>query len=215
MRFPPDRTHNQKTIRREFNRDCAFQQPCPRLFSAMPAADGSSSSPALRPPVYEASTAGCRRGSPGRHPSAAGEVGAAAIAGAPDLARRRRATRTDRRHRGGEARGSSSRASGTTPSTRCRSTPSPSSSLRRSVLYRQSVATGAGRSAVLFFDHPIHDLSGATLGIVSDGVLARRWRVGSFGMTVLFSDWAPPAWGHLPALRRVMRGATSSRSTHR
>ena len=47
--------------------------------------------------------------------------------------------------------------------------------LRRSILaYRDSVRNGRWQESgqFCFFDHPIHDLAGATLGIIGDGVLA-------------------------------------------
>jgi glycerate dehydrogenase len=42
-----------------------------------------------------------------------------------------------------------------------------------------------------YFDHPIHDLAGATLGIVGDGALGKSVAkiAEAFGMTVLFSDY--------------------------
>lgn len=66
--------------------------------------------------------------------------------------------------------------------------------LRRNILaYRQSVAAGRWQESgqFCFFDHSIRDLSGATLGIVGDGVLGRAVaELGkAFGMTVLFSDY--------------------------
>ena len=66
--------------------------------------------------------------------------------------------------------------------------------LRRSLIpYRQSVADGRWQEAGTFcyFDYPIHNLSGATLGIIGDGVLGKA--VGdiarAFSMTVLFSTY--------------------------
>jgi len=66
--------------------------------------------------------------------------------------------------------------------------------LRRSVLaYHESVRRGRWREANQFcyFDYPIHDLAGSTLGIIGDGVLGRA--VGdiarAFGMKVLFSTY--------------------------
>ena len=66
--------------------------------------------------------------------------------------------------------------------------------LRRSVIpYRQSVVDGRWQESgqFCFFDHPIHDLAGATLGIVGDGVLGKAVaRIGeAFGMRVVFSDY--------------------------
>lgn len=69
--------------------------------------------------------------------------------------------------------------------------------LRRNLLaYRQDVESGRWQQSeqFCFFDHPIRDLHGATLGIVGEGVLgqgtARIAR--GFGMRVLFADHAPP-----------------------
>lgn len=64
--------------------------------------------------------------------------------------------------------------------------------LRRSLVpYRQSVIDGRWEEAAQFcyFDHPIADLAGATLGIVGDGVLGKAVaRIGeAFGMRVLIS----------------------------
>lgn len=66
--------------------------------------------------------------------------------------------------------------------------------LRRSILaYHASVAHGRWREAAQFcyFDYPIRDLSGATLGIIGDGVLGKAVAdiARAFGMTVLFSDY--------------------------
>ena len=66
--------------------------------------------------------------------------------------------------------------------------------LRRSIVaYRESVARGRWREAAQFcyFDHPIRDLAGSTLGVVGDGVLGKAVaKLGeAFGMTVLFSDY--------------------------
>lgn len=66
--------------------------------------------------------------------------------------------------------------------------------LRRSVVaYRESVARGRWREAAQFcyFDHPIRDLAGSTLGVVGDGVLGKAVaKLGeAFGMKVLFSDY--------------------------
>jgi glycerate dehydrogenase len=69
--------------------------------------------------------------------------------------------------------------------------------LRRNLIaYREDVARGRWQQSeqFCFFDHPIRDLHGATLGIVGEGVLgqgtARIAR--GFGMRVLFADHAPP-----------------------
>jgi glycerate dehydrogenase len=66
--------------------------------------------------------------------------------------------------------------------------------LRRSILpYRESVKRGRWREAAQFcyFDYPIRDLAGSTLGVIGDGVLGKSVaRLGeAFGMTVLFSDY--------------------------
>lgn len=66
--------------------------------------------------------------------------------------------------------------------------------LRRNIAaYRQSVAEGGWQRAGQFcyFDYPIRDLAGSTLGIIGDGVLGRA--VGdlgrAFGMRVLYSAY--------------------------
>ena len=69
--------------------------------------------------------------------------------------------------------------------------------LRRSLLaYRQDVDKGRWQQVdqFCFFDHPIRDLYGATLGIVGEGVLGQATaNIGrGFGMKVLFADHAPP-----------------------
>jgi glycerate dehydrogenase len=65
--------------------------------------------------------------------------------------------------------------------------------LRRSIIpYRDSVRRGRWQQADQFcyFDHPIRDLAGSTLGIVGDGALGKSVAqiAGAFGMTVLFAD---------------------------
>jgi glycerate dehydrogenase len=69
--------------------------------------------------------------------------------------------------------------------------------LRRNLLaYRRDVEQGRWQQVdqFCFFDYPIRDLYGATLGIIGEGVLgqgtARIAR--GFGMCVLFADHAPP-----------------------
>ena len=66
--------------------------------------------------------------------------------------------------------------------------------LRRSILqYRNSVARGRWREAAQFcyFDYPIRDLAGSTLGIIGDGALGKSVaKLGeAFGMKVLYSDY--------------------------
>lgn len=69
--------------------------------------------------------------------------------------------------------------------------------LRRSLLaYRQDVLRGRwqAQDQFCFFDHPIVDLAGSTLGIFGEGVLGQATaQVGrAFGMKVLFADHPPP-----------------------
>jgi glycerate dehydrogenase len=69
--------------------------------------------------------------------------------------------------------------------------------LRRNLLaYRQDVERGRWQQVeqFCFFDHPIRDLHGATLGIVGEGVLGQGTAniARAFGMKVLFADHAPP-----------------------
>jgi Lactate dehydrogenase and related dehydrogenases len=69
--------------------------------------------------------------------------------------------------------------------------------LRRNLLnYRQDVERGRWQSVeqFCFFDHPIRDLAGATLGIVGEGSIGRATAaIGkAFGMRVLFADHPPP-----------------------
>jgi glycerate dehydrogenase len=66
--------------------------------------------------------------------------------------------------------------------------------LRRSIVaYRESGAAGrwAESGQFCFFDHPIRDLSGSTLGVIGDGVLGREVaRIGTaLGMNVLMSAY--------------------------
>ncbi len=66
--------------------------------------------------------------------------------------------------------------------------------LRRSVIaYHQSVGRGRWEEAAPFcyFDYPIHDLAGSTIGIIGDGVLGRAVAdiARGFGMKALFSDY--------------------------
>jgi glycerate dehydrogenase len=66
--------------------------------------------------------------------------------------------------------------------------------LRRSLMaYRDSVRAGRWAEAghFCYFDHPINDLSGATLGIIGDGTLGRAVaEIGrAFGMRTLFSSY--------------------------
>ena len=69
--------------------------------------------------------------------------------------------------------------------------------LRRNLLqYHQSVRRGRWQQADQFcyFDYPIGDLAGATLGIVGEGAIGQGTaRIGrGFDMKVLFADHAPP-----------------------
>jgi glycerate dehydrogenase len=69
--------------------------------------------------------------------------------------------------------------------------------LRRNLLaYRQDVERGRWQQVdqFCFFDHPIRDLYGATLGIIGEGVLGQGTaNIGrGFGMRVLFADHGPP-----------------------
>ena len=69
--------------------------------------------------------------------------------------------------------------------------------LRRNLLaYRRDVENGRWQQVeqFCFFDHPIRDLYGATIGIVGEGVLGQGTAniARGFGMTVLFADHAPP-----------------------
>jgi glycerate dehydrogenase len=66
--------------------------------------------------------------------------------------------------------------------------------LRRSlVAYRESVLAGRWEASgqFCFFDHPIRDLAGSTLGVIGDGVLGREVaRIGTaLGMNVLMSSY--------------------------
>ena len=69
--------------------------------------------------------------------------------------------------------------------------------LRRNLLaYRQDVENGVWQQAeqFCFFDHPIGDLSGATIGILGEGAIGQGTAkiARGFGMRVLFADHAPP-----------------------
>jgi glycerate dehydrogenase len=66
--------------------------------------------------------------------------------------------------------------------------------LRRSIIaYHQSVGRGrwAESAQFCYFDYPIHDLAGSTLGIIGDGVLGKAVAdiARGFGLKVLFSDY--------------------------
>lgn len=66
--------------------------------------------------------------------------------------------------------------------------------LRRSIVaYREAVRNGrwAASGQFCFFDHPISDLSGSTIGIVGDGALGRAVAdiARGFGMRALFSSY--------------------------
>jgi glycerate dehydrogenase len=69
--------------------------------------------------------------------------------------------------------------------------------LRRNLLaYRQDVEAGRWQQVdqFCFFDHPIRDLYGATIGIIGEGVLGQGTAsvARGFGMQVLFADHPPP-----------------------
>ena len=69
--------------------------------------------------------------------------------------------------------------------------------LRRNLLaYRRDVEHGRWQQVdqFCFFDHPIRDLHGATLGLIGEGVLGQGTAkiARGFGMSVLFADHAPP-----------------------
>jgi glycerate dehydrogenase len=69
--------------------------------------------------------------------------------------------------------------------------------LRRNLLaYRGDVENGRWQQVdqFCFFDHPIRDLHGSTLGVIGEGVLGQATaQIGrAFGMAVLFADHAPP-----------------------
>ena len=69
--------------------------------------------------------------------------------------------------------------------------------LRRNLIaYREDVERGRWQQIdqFCFFDHPIRDLYGATLGIIGEGVLGQGTAniARGFGMRVLFADHAPP-----------------------
>jgi glycerate dehydrogenase len=69
--------------------------------------------------------------------------------------------------------------------------------LRRNLFaYRADVANGRWGQVdqFCFFDHPIRDMYGATLGIIGEGALGQATAkiARGFGMKVLFADHAPP-----------------------
>lgn len=69
--------------------------------------------------------------------------------------------------------------------------------LRRNLLaYRQDVENGVWQQTeqFCFFDHPIGDLFGATIGILGEGAIGQGTATiaRGFGMRVLFADHAPP-----------------------
>jgi glycerate dehydrogenase len=69
--------------------------------------------------------------------------------------------------------------------------------LRRNLFaYREDVANGRWGQVdqFCFFDHPIRDMFGATLGIIGEGALGQATAkiARAFGMKVLFADHAPP-----------------------
>jgi glycerate dehydrogenase len=69
--------------------------------------------------------------------------------------------------------------------------------LQRNILaYRRDVENGRWQQVdqFCFFDHPIRDLFGSTIGIIGEGVLGQSTATiaRGFGMKVLFADHAPP-----------------------
>ena len=69
--------------------------------------------------------------------------------------------------------------------------------LRRNLLaYRDDVLNGKWQKVdqFCFFDHPIRDLAGATIGIIGEGALGKATAAiaRGFGMKVLYADHAPP-----------------------
>ena len=69
--------------------------------------------------------------------------------------------------------------------------------LRRNLIaYRDDVLNGRWQKAAqfCFFDHPIQDLHGSTLGVFGEGVLGQATAqiARALGMKVLFADHAPP-----------------------
>ena len=71
------------------------------------------------------------------------------------------------------------------------------SALRRNLIaYRQDVERGRWQQVdqFCFFDHPIRDLHGSTLGLIGEGSLGQATaHIGrGFGMRVLFADHEPP-----------------------
>jgi len=68
--------------------------------------------------------------------------------------------------------------------------------MRNLLAYRQDVERGRWQQVdqFCFFDHPIRDLHGATIGIIGEGVLGQGTATiaRGFGMEVLFADHAPP-----------------------
>jgi glycerate dehydrogenase len=69
--------------------------------------------------------------------------------------------------------------------------------LRRNLFaYREDVANSKWQRVdqFCFFDHPIRDMFGATLGIIGEGALGQATAkiARGFGMKVLFADHAPP-----------------------
>jgi glycerate dehydrogenase len=69
--------------------------------------------------------------------------------------------------------------------------------LRRNLFaYRDDVANGRWQQVdqFCFFDHPIRDMFGATLGIIGEGALGQATAkiARGFGMKVLFADHPPP-----------------------
>src|SRR5438105_6502602 len=94
--------------------------------------------------------------------------------------------------------------------------------LRRNLIaYREDVEKGRWQQIdqFCFFDHPIRDLYGATLGIIGEGVLGQGTAniARGFGMRVLFADHAPPKANNtrMPKPRAILdRKSTRLNSSH-
>ena len=90
--------------------------------------------------------------------------------------------------------------------------------LRRSITaYRDAVMKGRWQEAgqFCFFDYPVRDLAGSTLGIVGDGVLGQRVAAlgRAFGMNVIFSTYKGVD-GMGPLYTRIRRSYAQKRCNH-